>query len=608
MLSTITAVTLAVVLASCAPMRGEESQPTQAQREAAQEEREVEQARREAEQARQAAEQAQLALRQRQLAQVQLQLDSMTLRQKVAQMVMPWIPGGVIPAAEMQRIERQVTELQVGGFIIGRGETAGSAATLARLQSLSRSPLLIGSDLERGPGMRLTGSIQYPAAMAIGATWDTTLAWRVGHATAVEGRASGINMAFAPVADVNINPANPIINTRAFGSDPEQVAIMSSAMARGLRDGGMIAVAKHFPGHGDTHTDSHLELPVIDAPRSRLDSVELVPFRRAIREDVGAIMTAHIAIPSLSGDQSPATLSPAIMTRLLRDELGYDGLLITDAMNMAGVVKTGDGATINRRAVVAGVDILLQPVRPEEAVDAVIAAVESGELSVARIDASVRRILLAKAQIGLLDTGWVAPQQPTSQETEALAEEIARRSITLVRDSGDRIPLAGGAHNAVHIVYTDRADGSAGGTFERTLRDAGWTVETIRLSRASTAAQIASAERAASRSDRTVVVSSYTQAVPWSGTTGLAAGVEGLVARVTAVRPVVYVSFGDPYLIRSFPSVSAYLLAWSDAAVSQRAAARAILGSAAIEGRLPIEVPPAYPLGFGLTRGARTGG
>lgn len=531
-------------------------------------------------------------------------LAAMTLREKAAQLVMSWIPGGAVTRpAELARLENLVLTHKVGGFIVGRGAAAGTRRTLARLQSLSEVPLVVGADVERGAGMRLVGETMLASQMAIGATGDPELAYRQGLATARESRSAGIHIAFSPVADVNIDPRNPIINTRAFGSEPAAVARMVQAYARGLQQGGMLAVAKHFPGHGDTHTDSHLALPLVGASRARLDSVELVPFRAGVDAGIDGVMSAHIAVPALSGNRTPATLSHAILTGLLRDEMGFDGLIITDALNMAAVTRHAEPVEIILGAVQAGADILLQPGDPELAIDVLVEAVQRGDLREARLDASVRRVLGAKAKLGL---HLPSPSTPAASPAElrafsrSVAEEIAERSITLVRDEPARVPVRG-TRAAVWIHYT--GSGSSGAlALDDALRAAGWTVEAFRLRRTSTAAQVAAAERAATRAGRFVILSSSTQAVPWEGTTSLSPRFSGLVKRMSAAGPVVYVSFGDPYLLASFPLLSTYLLGWSDSEIVQHAAARALTGQRAVTATLPIDLPPHYEAGFGLVR------
>ncbi len=536
---------------------------------------------------------------------VESTLATMTLREKAAQMVMPWIAGGgAMTDAELRRIERLVRERRIGGFIVGRGDGEMTRRTLERLQASSKVPLLIAADLEWGAAMRLTGATLFPVNMAVGASGDARLAYAQGHATATEARRLGVHMAFAPVADVNINPANPIINTRSFGENPRAVGEMVAAFTRGVQDGGMLAVAKHFPGHGDTETDSHVALPVIRVDRARLDTVELVPFRHAIDAQVAGIMTAHIALPRITGRVEPATMSRAILTGILRQELGYDGLIITDALNMAGVGGQ-EPAQVALRAVSAGADILLQPRNTEVAIDAIVEGVRRGEISVARVDASVRRILAAKSRIGLQyrpETLFEMPQNELRAANGRLADTIATRSITLVRDEQHLLP-ANGRRSVLSIIYSERGT-DPGGAFARVLREFGIQVETIRLTRNSTTAQITAAMTAARRGDRLVVVSSYTQAAPWRGTLGLPQSFRTAVDHLAAERPVVYISFGDPYVVRGLPRVPTYMLAWSESPASQAAAARALLGQAPITGKLPIRIPPAYEAGFGLERSA----
>ncbi len=534
---------------------------------------------------------------------VEQTLAAMTVREKAAQMVMPWIPGGhAMTEAELRKAQRWVREQRVGGFIVGRGDGEATRDILARLQEGSRTPLLIAADLEWGAAMRLTGSTLFPVSMAVGASGDSRLAYAMAHATATEARRLGVHMAFAPVADVNVNPSNPIINTRAFGENPHIVGEMVAAFTRGIQDGGMLAVAKHFPGHGDTETDSHVALPVIRVDRARLDSVELVPFRHAIDAEVAGIMTAHIALPRITGKLEPATMSHEILTGILRQQLEYDGLIITDALNMAGVGGQ-EPAQVALRAVRAGADILLQPRNTEVTIDAIVEAVRRGEISQRRLDASVRRILAAKARVRQqadAELLFETPMPELRASHARLADSIATRSITLVRDERNLLPAAR-QQRVLSIVYSERG-AEPGVAFERSLRDAGLQVETIRLTRSATAAQIATAMDAARRGNQLVVVSSYTQAAPWRSTLGLPAAVRTAVDQLAAERPLVYVSFGDPYVIRGLPRVATYMLAWSESPASQSAAARALLGRSAITGKLPIRIPPAYEAGFGLER------
>lgn len=535
---------------------------------------------------------------------VEATLSRLTLREKVAQMVMPWIPGGELNASEARRAQTLVVEEKVGGLIVGKGDAVRTASWLNHLQRAADVPLLIGADLEWGPGTRLVGATVLPVNMAIAAAGGPELAYEAGRITAREARAAGVHMAFAPVADVNVNAANPVINTRAYGADPVEVAERVAAFIEGAQSEGLLTVAKHFPGHGDTEKDSHLTLPVIHASRWRLETVELVPFRTAIAAGVTGIMTAHLAVPALDPEHPdlPATLSRAILTDLLRGEMGFGGLIVTDGLMMDGIRKGRTVGEIAVAAVRAGADILLMPPSAKEAIDAVVAAVETGRITEARIDASVRRILAAKAAVGLDNEREVDLDELrrilSAPDHQRWAQRIADRSVTLVRGPEDAVlpPLEG--RRVVQIVYTDSRHSDDGKEFAKALERRGAKVETVRLWKRSRANDIARARRAARGAD-VVVFSSFARAMPWKGDLGLPRPVAEL-ADALAANGAIVVSFGDPYLLRQIPRARTYMLAWSESEVAQRAAARALSGSVMVAGRLPIPLPPDHAIGEGL--------
>lgn len=531
-------------------------------------------------------------------------LESLSLREKVAQMVMPWIPGGELNRAEARRARALVVEERVGGLIVGKGDAVGTAVWLNHLQRAAEVPLLVGADLEWGPGTRLIGATVLPVNMAIAAAGGPGLAYEAGRITAREARAAGVHMAFAPVADVNVNAANPVINTRAYGADAVEVAERVAAFVEGAQSEGLLTVVKHFPGHGDTEQDSHLTLPAIHASRWRLETVELVPFRTAIAAGATGVMTAHLAVPALDPEHPdrPATLSRAILTDLLRSEMGFGGLIVTDGLMMDGIRKGRTVGEVAVAAVRAGADILLMPPSAKEAIDAVVAAVETGRITEARIDASVRRILAAKEAVGLdhereveLDALRKVLSAP---EHQRWAQRVADRSVTLVRGPEDTAlpPLEG--RRVVQIAYTESRNSDDGKEFEKALERRGAKVETVRLWRRSRPSDVARARRAARDAD-VVVFSSFSRAVPWKGELGLPRPIAELADGLAANGAVV-VSFGDPYLLRQLPRASTYMLAWSEAEVAQRAAARVLSGSVMIAGRLPIPLPPHHGIGEGL--------
>ena len=542
---------------------------------------------------------------------VQRLLDSLPLRAKVGQLVMPWIPGTYAAADDPGFLKARawVDSLQVGGIIASIGSPLDIAAKLNVLQQHAAIPLLVASDLEGGTAMRFNGGTAFPTNMGVAATGRELDAYEMGRITAIEGRSVGIHLVFAPVADVNNNAANPIINTRSFGADPRAVADLVSAEVLGLQEHGMLATAKHFPGHGDTGTDTHISLPVIDAPWSRLDSLELIPFRAAIKSGVAAVMSAHIALPGIdSGQVRPATLTPTLLTGVLRDSLRFGGLVVTDALDMGGIVNTygpGEAAVL---ALLAGADILLQPTDPAVAIDAVVAAVEQGRVTQARLDQSVRRLLELKKRTGLFRQRTVPLDQIMeavgTAEHQAIARDVTARSLVLVRDSGGAMTRLRSAPQPVSLlVYADDPANTLGGTLAGVLRAGGYTVTMFRLWPSSGPASIDSA-RAALAASPTVVVAASIRVSAWSGTISMPPQVAELVNATARAKPTVLVSFGSPYLLNQAPAVQGYLLAWAARPINEMAVGAALTGRAEISGRLPIPLGDSLPIGTGLVVGA----
>jgi beta-N-acetylhexosaminidase len=539
---------------------------------------------------------------------------TLTLREKAAQLVMPWIAGDywASDASSMDAALQLVNE-GVGGFIIGIGPSPYDIAEkLNTLQRASKVPLLIAADLESGPWMRIRGGTAFPGNMALGATDRELDAYEVGRVIAVEGRAVGIHLDFAPVVDVNNNPKNPIINVRSFGENPRRVAELGGAFIRGLREHGMLSTAKHFPGHGDTGTDSHVALALITASRPRLDSVELVPFRAAISEGTDAVMTAHLALTGLAGENSlPATLSPLILDTLLRRDLGFQGLIVTDALNMGAIVSRYGASQAVMMALKAGADILLMPANPKAAIDAVVDGVTRGEVSESRLDSSVARLVAAKARVGvfqgrLVDINRIAWLVGSAADV-ALAQDISQRSLVLVKDSLALVPLAAPHRRHVLIVsYGDEAFRDIGGIFAAAVRGSVDTLRSFRLWPASGPASFDSV-RAAAAGASAVVFLAASQPTAWRpDAVDIPEPVASLVEQLAlGGAPLIAVSLGSPYVLAQLSHVPAYLAAWSDTEYMERALARALLGQAPITGRLPVSLPPSFGVGAGLMRGAR---
>ncbi len=538
---------------------------------------------------------------------------SLSLREKAAQLVMPWIPGDywASDAAALTTALQQVDE-GVGGFIVGIGPSPYDIAEkLNTLQRAARVPLLIASDFESGPGARIREAPAFPGNMALGATDRELDAYEVGRVIALEARAVGIQFDFAPVVDVNNNPANPIINVRSFGEDPRRVAALGSAFIRGLREHGMLSAAKHFPGHGDTGTDSHIALPIVTATRQRLDSVELVPFRAAVRQGADAVMTAHLAVSGLTGEGSPpATLSPFVLDTLLRQDLGFQGLVVTDALNMGAIVSRYGASQAAVLALKAGADILLMPADPKGAIDAIVDAVTRGEVSEVRLDSSVARVLAAKARVGLfesrlVDINRIAAVVGDSADV-ALDQDISQRSLVLVKDSLGMVPLPASRRRHVLVVsYGNEAYRDVGSTFAAAIRSAADTLRTLRLWPASGPASFDSV-RVEAAAASAVIFLAASQPTAWKpDAVVIPAPIAALIDSLAAGgMPVAAVSLGSPYVLAQIPRVPAFLAAWSETDAIERALARAVLGVAPITGKLPVTLPP-YPLGTGLARTAR---
>jgi beta-N-acetylhexosaminidase len=536
-------------------------------------------------------------------------LDSLPIRAKAAQLVMPWLAGtyAAVDAPGSGDVERWVDSLGVGGLIVSVGSPLDIAAKLNRLQTRSRLPLLVASDLEAGTAIRLTGGVAFPTNMGVAAGGRESDAYAMGRITAREARAVGIHLAFAPVADVNNNPGNPIINVRSFGEDPRAVGRFVAAAVRGKEEHGLLATAKHFPGHGDTETDSHLSLPAVPANWVRLDSVELVPFRAAVDAGASAIMSAHLAFPALAnGGARPGTLMPEVLTGLLRDSLGFQGLVVTDALDMGALVSAFGAGEAAVLALGAGADLLLQPAGTANAVNAVVRAVEAGRITRARLDRSVRRVLELKQRLGLFERRTVPLDGVTASVGSAAnwttAREVATRSIVLLKDSAGALErVRQGPRRVALVTYAEEQNLAAGVTLAAELRAAGHTVSSFRLWPASAAASFDSVRALVAASGAVPVFAIAVRPMPWKGTVGMPDGLAQLVRETARAHPTVLVSLGSPYLIGQAPEVAAYLIGWSANPASEWAVARALSG-APISGRLPIRVPPSFPLGAGLDR------
>lgn len=570
---------------------------------------------------------------------VEQTLKKMSVEEKIGQMIVPSFESRFIStdSETFESLLRLAREYHVGGFhVFGSSEPApavllnpsysaitlgdplSAASTLNRLQAAARIPLLNTADFETGAGMRVLGATTFPKAMAFGAAGDERLTFEAGRITAIESRALGIHVNFAPVVDVNNNARNPVINTRSFGEDPALVGRLASAFARGLQQGGMIATLKHFPGHGDTDVDSHLGLPLIKQPRERLDRIELPPYRSGLAAGAGAVMVGHIELPAIDPEPGvPATMSRKAVTGLLRGELGFGGLVYTDSMFMDAVSKMmppGDAAV---RVVKAGNDLVLDS-RNDLAVFAGLkGAIERGEIDRSQVDGSVERILRAKAGLGLHRARTVDLEQvPTrvgGRPHEAVAQEISQRAVTLIKDDRNQVPIATPREAAVlYLSMLDHPSGWRIGAPSRTfipeLKKRWPNVTAVELSDRSSLSEIELVRAGAMRYD-VILASVFVRASAYSGRMDLSSPLVRLLndlARETSGRkPFVVCMFGNPYVATFLPELPAVLLTYSFYDLPETAAVRALAGEAPITGKLPISLPGMFPLGHGLDRPAR---
>jgi len=548
----------------------------------------------------------------------------MTLRDEVAQLVFIEFHGGSpnTRSRDYQKFVRLIRDTHVGGLILTNAVTARGvqkaepyalAAFLNRMQRTARVPLMVGADFERGASMRISGTTPFPPAMAFGAAGDAGLTRFEGEVAAREARAMGIQWLYAPVADVNNNPDNPIINIRSFGENPQQVAEHVKAFIEGAHSDKrnyVLTTAKHFPGHGDTAVDTHLSLAQVTAGRERLEALELVPFRAAIQAGVDSIMTAHVAVPALAPPDVPATLSPAILTGLLRDELGFKGLVITDALGMGAIVNGFGAGEAAVRALEAGADALLMPADADAAIRAVVAAVGSGQLSRQRIRASVEKVLAAKERVGLdrrraVDVEAIGDviDDPAANEK---AEEIAERAVTLVRNGGNMVPLAAPG-TACFVTMTESRYSTDGVTFAHEVRKRSLKAPITALDGMMTGGQVddAMAKLAACAQ---YVVAAFAPVNAGAGTVGMSSELSRAIESLEAAgKPVALVALGNPYLLRAYPKVTAYLATFSTVAPSETAAVKALWGEIAIRGHLPVTIPGEARYGEGIQLAATRG-
>ncbi|HYL83473.1 MAG TPA: glycoside hydrolase family 3 N-terminal domain-containing protein [Candidatus Angelobacter sp.] len=548
---------------------------------------------------------------------VESTLHKMTVDEKISQLLFTTYHGSftATDTAAYAQMMHGVQDLHVGGFIvITHGSPLGivksqaypTAALINQLQAKSKLPLLVGADFERGTAMRYDEGTSFPTAMAVAAAGNPKDAYTMGKITVLEARATGVQWIYAPVSDVNNNPGNPIINTRSFGEDPARVAEFVKEFVRGVEENGGLATAKHFPGHGDTAADSHIDLPVISANRERLGKLELVPFRAAIAAGVDTIMTGHLNVPALEPDaNTPATLSHNILTGLLREQLGFQGLIVTDAMDMGGITVRYAPGEAAVRAVAAGVDCLLMPPVPDAAFEALQGAVKAGRITKKRLDESVRRILQAKARLGLQQNRLVdlnaLNHKFGSAAWQKEAQEMSDRGVTLLRDTPHRLPLDGTKPSrALLLAFYADPEPYPGEDLERELRARFDSVTALRADTRFVNAGVLKLPPADSYD--VAILALFVRVSDRKGNVDVPAEQAALAEQVFKTgKPVITVGFGSPYLIERFPRAETWLGAFGISDVAQISVARAVFGEIPVRGHLPVTIPGvSLKAGFGM--------
>ena len=558
-------------------------------------------------------------------------VKKMSVDEKVGQLVHVGINARFAnqESAFFRDLQRHVVENKIGGIIFFGAPIYETTHIANRMQSLAKYPMLMSLDAETGIGMRFEDATNFPWAMAMAATGDPELARRAGVVTGREARAIGIQHVYAPVLDVNNNAENPVINVRSFGEDPEEVARFGVAFAQGIQSQQVIATAKHFPGHGDTAVDSHRGLPIIDLPRSRFDSLELLPFKRAVDAGIGSIMIAHIALPQIDNEQVkplkeykggdaehgaeivnqnafvPATLSSKVQTEILRNQMGFKGLIVSDAMSMSGLTLYFTQEEAGVRAFLAGTDILEKPADVEAMLKGLKDAVASGRIPMSRLDESVTRQIAWKHELGLFKER-IAPIDAidrivSSPDVTALTDEIANKALTLVRQEHGALPLDRGKKIAVIGISNGFDGGGVMNSFAGTLRANGLKFTQGYVQENTVQQNVDAARKAVAESD--IVVFGLYGRIRSGAKNSVGIPDNGaaiLREALAAGKTVIGVSFGNPYILSSFPEMKTYLVAYGDMPSLQRASARALLGTQGVTGKLPITLPGLHPRGTGI--------
>jgi beta-N-acetylhexosaminidase len=540
---------------------------------------------------------------------VEKTLKSLTLREKVGQMINMRMSGEFanLNSEKFAEYRREILENKIGGFTVYRGESNAIAAVTNEMQKMSKLPLLIAADYERGLRMGQRTGTPFTTNMGLGATGDVSATYRQGKIICEEMRAIGVNWLFAPVVDINNNPDNPVINIRSFGADPKKVGEFGAALVKGVKEANCLSTLKHFPGHGDTATDSHIGLSVITIDRQRLDAVELVPFKMAIEAGADSVMTAHVALPRITGDEIPSTLNPKVSNDILRKELRFDGIISTDAMEMGAIKKTFSDERSAVMAVIAGADVILIPNSTKVAIDTIETAVKKGEITEERINESVRRLLKAKYKLGLAENRFVDLSKVNAiiekPENVKEANAIAEKSITLLRNEANFLPISKEtAQKTLFVIIAADDDPVEGQTFIPEVQRRVPNAKIAKLDPRSTQTDYDKILNDA-KSFENIILAVFVKRAAEKGTVRLPDMQTNFVQKAIASdKKVAVIAFGSPYLIRQFPEAKTYAVTYAIEDVAQFAATKTLFGEVKFQGKLPVSIPGLFEIGSGIVK------
>lgn len=535
-------------------------------------------------------------------------VQNATLREKIGQLFFVPIQGSFMSDDDhsIKEISDLITKEHIGGLIFMKGDIYGQAVLTNKLQKLSNIPLWITQDMEFGAAMRISDATRFTPAMGVAATGDKRNAFMMGKITALEAKALGVHQIFAPVLDVNNNPSNPVINVRSFSADPMMVSEYGVAFMQGVQSEGIISTAKHFPGHGDTDTDSHNELPILDHSYARLDSIELIPFKAAIESGISSIMSAHISFPQISDDPKlPGTLDDTILDDMLKDSLNFEGVVITDGLEMHGIASKFSPGRVVVKALNAGADIMLISPDIYTAINEVVDAVAKGEITEKRIDQSYRKVIAWKEEHGLFDSDNQIDIENLDTKIStnyhrAIADEIAKESITLLKNENNIIPIDPNRFKKILFVsISDDEDANTGGTFARGIRDYHSDVSfSVHDNRTSSNDEQKILNKA--KQVDLIVIGSFIS-LSFRESIQLSSRQSSFLRRLMSInKPSALVMFGNPYLVTELDNTDAQLMAWSSHSLQMKNAAPALFGGSKVSGKLPIQIPGMYAIGDGI--------